>query len=273
MKLKNAYEKASALLSEANIDEAQFKALCIVCHASEIKNSSFFAHAEDETDFDKIDSLLSRIIKGEPLQYVIGFWDFYESVFKVGEGVLIPRPETEELVELALDSAKKLKAPVIFDLCAGSGCIGISLAKKLADSTVYCIEKSEKAYYYLSENAKDCENVRCICGDIISGEFDLPCADIIVSNPPYIKSGEISSLQNEVLFEPVMALDGGDDGLTFYRVINERWHSRLKEGGLLLLEIGNEQGDDVKSLLTNFKDIRVIKDIYGNDRMVSAVRR
>lgn len=106
--------------------------------------------------------------------------------------------------------------------------------------------------------------------DDISNSFDLPKADVIISNPPYIKTDEIDKLQSEVLFEPKMALDGGDDGLYFYRIINEKWSSYLKNDAMLFLEIGNEQGEAVKNILTNFKNIEIHKDIYKNDRIVTA---
>ena len=168
-----------------------------------------------------------------------------------------------------IDYAKNLKNPVIYDLCSGSGCIGISIAKAVPEAVVYCIEKSDDAFYYLEKNAKGVSNVNIIHGDI-NDSFDIEPADIIVSNPPYIKSDDISSLQSEVLFEPEMALDGGTDGFDFYRIINDKWADKLKPSGMLFLEIGNEQGDGIKSVLTSFCDIRVVKDIYKNDRIVIA---
>lgn len=154
-------------------------------------------------------------------------------------------------------------------MCSGSGCIGISIAKAVPEAVVYCIEKSDDAFYYLEKNAKGVSNVNIIHGDI-NDSFDIEPADIIVSNPPYIKSDDISSLQSEVLFEPEMALDGGTDGFDFYRIINDKWADKLKPSGMLFLEIGNEQGDGIKSVLTSFCDIRVVKDIYKNDRIVIA---
>jgi release factor glutamine methyltransferase len=206
---------------------------------------------------------------GEPLQYVIGKWDFYESEFYVGRGVLIPRPETEELVEYAINLAKKYDSPIIYDLCSGSGCIGISIAKAVPNSKVFCVEKSEDAFKYLSKNAQDVFNVTII-NDDINNDIDLPIADIIVSNPPYIKSADIPNLQDEVQCEPKMALDGGNDGFDFYRIINDKWSSKLKNDGTLLLEIGNEQGEEIKKVLTNFNNVDVKQDIYKNDRIVIA---
>lgn len=272
MTLKEAYNYGVYFLSCNGVDEAEFKSLCLVCHLDGIKNSEFEQHRDDDVIMKRFADLLWRVKNGEPLQYVIGKWDFYESEFYVGKGVLIPRPETEELVELAVKSVKELGECVIYDLCAGSGCIGISIAKACPDATVYLVEKSADAMFYLLKNAEGVPNARVICGDICSMD-DVKTADVIISNPPYIRTADIDSLQKEVLAEPIMALDGGSDGLDFYRVINEKWADVLSDNGLLFLEIGEEQGEDIKSVLTGFTNINVIKDIYGNDRMVSAVKK
>ena len=272
MNLKEAYSYSVAFLNGNKVDEADFKALCIVCHIAGIKNSDYASHINDDIIMSRLADALWRLKSGEPLQYVIGKWDFYESEFYVGEGVLIPRPETEELVEKAVDIIKGVDKPVIVDLCSGSGCIGISLAKKFPNATVYCIEKSKEAFRYLIKNSEDIKNVVAINADISEcfKDSDIKKADLIVSNPPYIRSSELETLQDEVKAEPVMALDGGADGLDFYRIINDKWYSLIKDNGYLLLEIGNEQGKDIKEVLSNFNRTEVIKDIYGNDRIVVA---
>lgn len=269
MNLKQAYSYAVRFLDLNNVDEADFKALCIVCHLAGIRNSQYEQNLDAFINMKKLADMLWRLKSNEPLQYVIGKWDFYESEFYVGKGVLIPRPETEELVELAINDIKQLGDCVIYDLCSGSGCIGISIAKACPNAFVYLVEKSDDALVYLTKNANNISNVKVIKGDI-SGLIDLPMADAIISNPPYIKSEDIASLQAEVLLEPKMALDGGNDGLDFYRIINDIWKDSLKDNGYLYLEIGNEQGEDIKNILADFKDVKVIKDMYGNDRMVTA---
>lgn len=272
MTLKEAYDYGVYFLSCNGVDEAEFKSLCLVCHLDGIRNSQFEQHKNDDIIMKRFADLLWRVKSGEPLQYVIGRWDFYESEFYVGKGVLIPRPETEELVERAVNHIKGLDECVVYDLCAGSGCIGISIAKACSNATVYMIEKSADAMFYLLQNAEGVDNAKVICGDI-KDSFDLPSADVIISNPPYIKSADISSLQKEVLHEPVMALDGGEDGLDFYRIINKKWSAVLKSSGLLFLEIGDEQGSDVINILTAFKDAEVFDDMYSNNRIVKAVRK
>lgn len=275
MTLSEAYNYGVYFLSANGVDEADFKSLCLCCHCAGIKNNEYEFHKnEDLIIMKKFADMLWQIKSGEPLQYVIGRWDFYESEFHVGRGVLIPRPETEELTELVLDNAKRLCSPVVFDLCSGSGCIGISIAKALPSSTVYCVEKSEEALQYLLKNAESISNVKVVNSDI-NYPSDIKNADIIVSNPPYIKSSDLSALQSEVQFEPSMALDGGADGLDFYRIIAEKWSSNLKENGMLFLEIGEDQGEAVYEILEKqgFKEIEVIKDMYGNNRMVKSVKK
>lgn len=275
MTLSEAYNYGVYFLSANGVDEADFKSLCLCCHCAGIKNNEYEIHKnEDLIIMKKFADMLWQIKSGEPLQYVIGRWDFYESEFHVGRGVLIPRPETEELTELVLDNAKRLCSPVVFDLCSGSGCIGISIAKALPSSTVYCVEKSEKALQYLLKNAESISNVKVVNSDI-NYPSDIKNADIIVSNPPYIKSSDLSALQREVQYEPSMALDGGADGLDFYRIIAEKWNSNLKENGMLFLEIGEDQGEAVYEILEKqgFKEIEVIKDMYGNNRMVKSVKK
>lgn len=275
MTLSEAYNYGVYFLSANGVDEADFKSLCLCCHCAGIKNNEYEFHKnEDLIIMKKFADMLWQIKSGEPLQYVIGRWDFYESEFHVGRGVLIPRPETEELTELVIDNAKRFCSPVVFDLCSGSGCIGISIAKALPSSTVYCVEKSEEALQYLLKNAESISNVKVVNSDI-NYPSDIKNADIIVSNPPYIKSSDLSTLQSEVQFEPSMALDGGADGLDFYRIIAEKWNSNLKENGMLFLEIGEDQGEAVYEILEKqgFKEIEVIKDMYGNNRMVKSVKK
>lgn len=275
MTLKEAYSYAVVFLERNGIDESDFKALCIVCSILGIKNSDYEAHKDDFVQNKKLADMLWKLKSGQPLQYVIGKWDFYESEFYVGEGVLIPRPETEELVEKAIDYIKTLGKCVVYDLCSGSGCIGISIAKKCSNAFVYLIEKSDDALFYLKKNANKIKNVKVLQGDICNiKEFDfLENADVIISNPPYIRQDELANLQSEVKNEPIMALDGGKDGLDFYRVINDNWYSKLNDKGKLFLEIGNEQGESIFNVLYEFENISVIKDLYGNDRIVSADKK
>lgn len=273
MTLKDAYNYCVYFLSANGVDEAQFKALCLVCSVADIKNSEYETHKETTVMLKPIADALWRLKSGEPLQYVLGKWDFYESEFYVGKGVLIPRPETEELVDLAVCSAKQMRSPLVYDLCSGSGCIGISIAKAVPAADVFCVEKSADAMTYLLKNADGVHNAHPVLGDVLNVDSFSQIAensvDMIVSNPPYIRSSEISALQREVQFEPKEALDGGESGLDFYRYIIKSWKRFLKPGGKLLFEIGNEQGSAVKSLLSDsgYNHIQIQNDLYGNPRI------
>ena len=269
MNVKEAYSYSVSFLEANGVDEADFKALTVVCHVAGIKNSEYHAHRDDFVITRQLADCLWKLKSGVPLQYVVGKWDFYESEFYVGEGVLIPRPETEELVELAVKQFKTVDTPVVIDLCSGSGCIGLSIAKAVPSSKVYCIEKSKDAFEYLKKNSDGIYNAILINDDIFN-DIDIEQADLIISNPPYIKTDVLQTLQDEVKKEPMMALDGGTDGLDFYRVINDKWSKKLKPNGVLMLEIGEDQGKTISDVLSDFNSVEVLKDMYGNDRMVVA---
>ncbi len=194
--------------------------------------------------------------------------------FNVGPGVLIPRPETEILCEYVIEKIKNITEPVVVDLCSGSGCIGLSVAYYNKNAKVFLVEKSNEALLYLRKNLEklNLKNVTVIHGDVfkVKGLTDaLPVADIIVSNPPYIRSNEISHLQTEVQKEPVMALDGGKDGLDFYRCLCCEWTRHLKKSGIMALECGEDQANDIAELFfKNSLEHKIIKDYNNIDRIV-----
>ncbi len=226
-----------------------------------------------------IKEMTEKRLLGIPVQYIIGEWDFYGSTFKVNEKVLIPRPETEILCEYVINFLNNRKSPVVADLCAGSGCIGITVKKHTDDATVVMVEKSDRAVEVCRENINNIlgeENISLINGDIffIEDLGDLPLFDVIISNPPYIKSAEIPTLQSEVLLEPEMALDGGEDGLDFYRLLAEKWTELLTEDGMFAFECGEEQAVEIKLLLENKNfDVSFVKDYSDVDRFVIGKRR
>ena len=219
---------------------------------------------------DKINALAKERESGRPLWYVLGTCDFYGYEFKVDERALIPRPETEELVETAIGLLTA--DDCVLDLCTGSGCIAISVKLK-TNASVTASDVSEDALSLARENAAALKaDVNFIKSDLfenIDGKFSM-----IITNPPYIKSEDIERLQTEVKdFEPKIALDGGEDGLDFYRKIATQSKPRLFDGGVVLAEIGAEQGEAVKNLFEeNGFTAKVFKDISGNDRVVAAVK-
>lgn len=218
---------------------------------------------------------ISRRIAGEPLQYILGEWEFYGLPFRVGEGVLIPRQDTETLVEVSLRFLEDRGADrrKTLDICAGSGCIGIALAKT-ANAEVTCVEKSSLAFKYLEENiALNGASVRAVLGDALDerttpGEYDL-----IVSNPPYLSAEDMSVLQKEVRFEPEAALFGGEDGLNFYRVLIPMYTRMLKSGGMMAVEIGMGQENAVCGIFReNGLTPQCERDMSGIIRVVYSIK-
>lgn len=211
-----------------------------------------------------------------PLQYILGEWDFMGLSLKVGEGVLVPREDTAVLVEALAERLKENPAPVGVDLCAGSGAVALGLCTLIPHGKITCLELSKQAFSYLEQNlaAYPQYGVKAKEGDVLreeTAEGFLPQSlDFIASNPPYIPSGEIPRLQPEVQKEPALALDGGEDGLLFYRAICSLWLPRLKPGGVLAVEIGEEQGKAVSALFSSYglTHIELRKDWAGLDRCV-----
>ena len=228
-------------------------------------------------DVESLDLLRECIEKRKarlPIQYILGRRSFYDFDFIVGEGVLIPRPETEMIVDEAVEFVKNsdIKNPVVFDLCSGSGCVGISIAKLLPEAKVYLFEKSTVAIGFIRKNIElnSVGNVTVIECDIFGGiPRDLPCPDIVVSNPPYIPSEDVSKLDEEVKKEPVMALDGGTDGLDFYRCICDKWLSAIGKSVFYALEFGINQNDDITKIFSYISnDVKILKDFNSIDRIV-----
>ncbi|RKS98821.1 peptide chain release factor N(5)-glutamine methyltransferase [Flavobacterium sp. 123] len=221
-------------------------------------------------------SLLESLKKEIPIQYILGKTNFYGLDFELNENVLIPRPETEELVEWILESQKskvKSQKPKILDIGTGSGCIAISLAKNLSDASVFAIDVSEKALATAKKNAAINEvNVTFIEKNILETEDLEQQFDIIVSNPPYVRNLEKEEIKKNVLeHEPHLALFVEDnDALIFYRKIAALAQKNLSPNGQLYFEINQYLGVEMKDLLEkmNFKNIELRKDIYGNDRMI-----
>ena len=223
-------------------------------------------------------ALAERRAQGYPLQYLLGQWEFWGCQFKVGEGVLIPRSDTETLVEQVLDICRRegLRAPKIADLCSGSGCIAVALKKELPDAEVYAVELSEKALHYLRQNTQlnGCGDIHIIKGDVLKRETarSLMGLDILVSNPPYLTSKDMSELMTEVTYEPAEALFGGEDGLGFYRALTQLWKISVKEGGFIAYEFGMGQHEDVKRILeeNSFTDVELRQDGGGIIRTAAA---
>lgn len=217
-------------------------------------------------------ALIQRRLAGEPTQYLIGAKEFYGRRFAVDPRVLIPRSETELLVEAALRAVPKDAPARVLDLCTGSGCIAVSIAADRPQASVWATDISHAALEVAKANAARHQvdgRVSFFQGDLFSAFPEDATFDVIVSNPPYIKRGDLAALQKEVQREPVTALDGGEDGLHLLRQIIAAALPRLKAGGLLALEIGDDQGAEVKTLLlqAGYHNVRIEKDMAQNDRL------
>ncbi len=224
----------------------------------------------------RVEQLTARHLAGEPVAYLIGEWSFYGLDLDINESVLIPRIDTEVLAEQAIEYISKLDNPRVLDLCAGSGCIGLAIAKHCPNARVVLGEKDESALRICRQNTRRCgltERVIPWQVDALEkpsaqlGEFDC-----IVSNPPYIPNGDIAGLDVSVRdYEPLMALRGGDDGLDFYRAITEKWRDALKMGGKLFYEVGIGQADDVLRMMRSagFGDGTITADTGGVPRVVA----
>ncbi len=248
------------MLKDAGVDSPEWDAGILISEFCGVGLAEQLANPAQIYNSPKLKDALLRRIQREPLQYILGKWDFCDEVYSLCPDCLIPRPETEELVRYACDILPK--GAVFADLCTGSGCIAISILAKRDDLTAVALDISENALATAKENAlQNGVNTRLqlIQLDILSGipKFRAGSFDVIISNPPYIKSADIPSLAPELLYEPKIALDGGADGLIFYRRILEHYLKYLKNDGFFLFEIGYE----------NSLTCKTRNDLSGNPRM------
>lgn len=280
------YKEVAAFLNNAGIEDAAKEAELIILETINIRKAELYTGSLNISGKESklIDSFAFRRSQGEPVQYIIGHVNFYGLKINVGRGVLIPRPETELLVEETIKLLKETPPhpPLnkggqggvnILDLCTGSGCIAIALAKRFPLAIVCGIDKSRDAIVYAVRNAVENKagNVQFLQGDLFEPVRNMKF-DCIVSNPPYVRRAEITNLQREIRdYEPIEALDGGEDGLDFYRRIFKEAPMFLKENGLLIMELGVNQSGDIKELVegAGFKEVEFIKDYAGIERIFS----
>ena len=217
-----------------------------------------------------------KLQEGVPLQYLLGEWEFYSLPLKVGPGVLIPRPDTETLIDKALIKLSGRKNPVIADLCAGSGAIAIALAVNLPDAACTAVELSENALVYLRQNIalhQLEERVNILHADI-RRPLELPMLDLLISNPPYLSKEEMEHIPPQVRCEPPLALVAGDNGMDFYPVLGQRGSELIKPGGFLIVEVGINRAERVCKIFAGYKfeKIETFLDCSGIKRCVCAKR-
>ena len=280
MTIREALLHATAALKAASVPDPRMDSELMLAHVLRLSRMEMLLHSgnnlskEQEQRFSSL--LLSRTQR-KPLQYLLGTQVFYGLDFQVDSRVLIPRQETETLCEWGINHLRSLKKPNVkaLDLCTGSGAIAITLKHECPHADVTAADLSMDALAVASSNAKlNQTDIRFVQGDLwqpVEGEV----FDLILSNPPYIPTHDCDTLQQEVMQEPRMALDGGLDGLDFYRRIANGALSHLSPAGLIAVEVGIGEAQDVAALFTNagLIDVQIIKDLYGVERIVSARRR
>ena len=277
MTICDALKRGMIELKKDNIEYPKLKSRLIMQFVLNKTRQYIVVNDMDELEKEnekKFFDNIKKIRDGIPLEYITHKKEFMKLNFYVDENVLIPRQDTEILVEEVMDISENIKEKKILELCTGSGVIAISLARYISGSKIKAIDISEKAIKVAKKNAIENDvysNIEFIKSNMFENLREEKF-DIIVSNPPYIKRSIIKTLNNDVKNEPYIALDGGEDGLDFYRKIISESFKYLKHGGYLCLEIGYDQREDVINLLKEekFKDIYCKKDLYDNDRVIVA---
>lgn len=259
------FQSVCEVLRAAGIEDYKFEARILL---EEFCGSvSEFAEYESE----ELETAIKKRCQHYPLQYIIGKWEFYGYEFKVDENCLIPRADTETVIEVAKKLLPSGESVRIADLCAGSGCIGITLLRERYNVVCDAVELYESTLDVAKENAKIngvTDRYNPILADVLEGKCLDGEYDAIISNPPYIRQDVLCTLSDEVKREPVAALDGGEDGLIFYRAILDLYKKNLKNSGVFVFEIGYDQGQSLKSLAADRSmECRIICDLGGRDRV------
>lgn len=282
MNWRETIDKAASYLDAKGVPDARVAGELLAARLLHVGRGFLSSALDRPTEARHLEAMrrgMARLVKGEPIQYVLGEWDFRTLTLKCDRRALIPRPETEELVSRVLTHLKgRAGAPVVVDVGTGTGAIVLSLAKEFAGSATFVgTDVSEDALALAKENAALCrlsDRVRFVAMDGLD-DFDEPqCVDVIVSNPPYISSAVCETLDPRVRdFEPRLALDGGAEGLDFYDRYLADALNLLRPGGAVFFEIGEDQGDALRRLMSGygFSDVKVEKDYAGHDRYASAV--
>lgn len=276
MTIKEALSKGTIMLKNNNVESPKLKARLLLQYV--LKQTRQYIIVYDNKEINKKEQFeyfvnIEKLTTGVPLQHITHSQEFMKMDFFVDENVLIPRPDTEILVEETIKISKKITNPKILDLCTGSGAIAISIAKNVKDADIYAVDISEKALNIAKTNAKRLEvfdKIKFLKSDLFQN-IEKTKFDIIVTNPPYIKKEDITYLSKEVQKEPLLALDGGVDGLDFYKKILNQSIDYLKFGSYICMEIGYDQKQDVLKIIQDidkYVDTYSKKDLCGNDRII-----
>ena len=278
----NLYLDARRALRSIGVDETELEARELLCFASGKSREQFFRdrglYVSDQVE-QRFRELMERRLKGEPVAYIIGEWEFYGLTLDICRDVLIPRPDTETLVDRGIVFVKDLPDGArVLDLCAGSGCVGLAVAASCPNTRVILADWSEDALRVCRQNVRRC-NLTAQVSVIRANALEAPSSalwdfDLILSNPPYIPTGDLAGLDASVRdYEPKMALDGGEDGLDFYRAVASGWKSALRPGGMLAFEIGCDQAPAVEYIMAGqgYENIETFKDPGDHWRVVEGI--
>lgn len=276
MTYRELYLQARRELGEAGVDSPSFDAAALAEAFLGLDRPALAVRGGESPGEEQARAFLEAVSQRAarcPLQYILGEWPFMGLTLRVGEGVLAPREDTAVLVETLAEQLGSLPAPKGLDLCAGSGAVGLGLCSLLPEAQVACVELDGAALGYLRDNAAryPAYHVKPVQADVLEPPRDFEGGlDFIASNPPYVPSLEVPGLQPEVLLEPRLAVDGGEDGLVFYRAIVDHWLALVKPGGLLAVEAGESQGGEVSALFAGagLERIEVVQDLAKLDRVV-----
>lgn len=284
MKLKEVLDKSVQFFKDKKFESARLDAELLIAHALKLERMQLYLKFDSplsEKEVSDCREVVRRRSQGEPVAYIIEEKGFYGLNFKVGAGVLIPRPETELLVELALEFIKqnKIESPKILDLGAGSGCIGFSVLKNIPQATLVSIEQSAEAFKYLEKNAEAlgllerCELMHKNVNDVKSSDFSK--FDIILSNPPYIANDDPQTESMVKKYEPAQALFAEQQGYLLLKAWSKTFAANLNQTGLMAFEMGYQQGEEMKNhfqSLGQFSTVQVVKDLSGLDRVIKGVQ-
>lgn len=278
----NLYLDARQELRMAGVEAAQLEARELLCFAADKPRNQFFRdmnlYVSDNVE-RRFRELLDRRLAGEPVAYIIGEWEFYGLTLDVCRDVLIPRPDTETLVERGILFVKDLPDGTrVLDLCAGSGCVGLAIAENCPNTRVILCDWSEDALRVCRQNTRRCELTAQVSSVRANALESAPSSlwdfDLILCNPPYIPTGGWDALDESVRdYEPRMALDGGEDGLDFYRAVASGWKSALRSEGKLAFEVGFDQAEAVEEIMTRqgYEQVEAFQDPGGHWRVVEGI--
>lgn len=265
------YNEICSALAEAEIENNRGETAMLICHFCNVNKADLLLRHDEDFDSEELREAVKKRCEHYPLQYILGYWDFCNETYKLTENTLIPRQDTEKLVELAVKLLPENAR--IIDLCTGSGCVAISTLAARNDCRAVAVDLFDETLSVARENAESNgvgDRMGFLAQDVLYPAFmeSLGAFDCIISNPPYIETHQISLLDEELFFEPRAALDGGDDGLDFYRVIIGEYGEYLTENGIMLLEIGCDQAKPIAALAAAAgMRCEIYKDYGGNDRV------